>query len=59
MNDEKLKALLMGVRAALLSAVDAIEVYLEMKRTKDIRNEYKSHYIENLSGIGGYNTDAK
>lgn len=37
----KLDILLMGLRAALLAAVDAIEEYLGMQRTKDVRRQAK------------------
>ena len=39
---DKNRTLAMAIRAALLAIVDALEVWLEMERTKDIRAEMKS-----------------
>jgi hypothetical protein len=39
--DDKNRTLAMAVRAALLALVDALEIWLDIERTRDIRAEWK------------------
>jgi len=52
MND-KLDRLLLAFRAGLLMLVDAIEEYLEMPRTKDLRKKAKLITIGKNDDIAG------
>lgn len=47
---EKTEALIMAIRAALLAIVDALEVYAEIERTRDIRKAHKKRDYENYAG---------
>ena len=40
-EDESFRSLLMSERAALLARVDAIEIFLAIEQTKNIRSEAK------------------
>ena len=50
----KERILLMAVRAALLAGVDAIEEYLEIKRTKDLRKIAKQFRVVESETLVGY-----
>ena len=53
MTDFRINKLLMAIRAALLMSVDAIEDYLEMPRTKDLRKKAREIMIGENDSIAG------
>ncbi len=50
-DDIDFRELLFSERAQLLARVDAIEKFLGIDRTKDIRKLWKDATLENYSGI--------
>ena len=50
-DDISFRELLFSERAQLLARVDAIEKFLGIDRTKDIRKLWKDATLENYSGI--------
>ena len=53
MDEHKVDKLLLAVRAALLMAVDAIEVYRGQERTKDMRARVRKLNIGGSDNISG------
>lgn len=52
-DDEEFRELLLSERAQMLSRVDAIEKFLDLDRTAEIRKLWKKQTYENYAGTVG------